>query len=223
MRVEPQFVDHPKLIRLKRRVGDYAVEGVIRLWGHCQESQRGGTWRGADAEYVEIVTRWTGQPGEFYKALIEVGFLEEVPGAVVVHDWDKMNRKALTAWENGRRVGSTQRRRSGCVRSTETAQGGVGRLTENEVSVGDGLTQRDPKPVSTDKNSTEKSTDKEREREGGGGPFSQESRVRWAAIQKRIKVLEGQPERSRAEVRELARLREELERLEAAQRGVVVS
>lgn len=101
MRVEAELLDHPKFLRLKRRLGPYALEGLLRVWGHCQNAQRGGVWKRADIEYVEVVARWDGKPGDFYAAMLDVRFIEERGGAVVIHDWDRMNSRALASWSNG--------------------------------------------------------------------------------------------------------------------------
>lgn len=105
MRVEIELLDHPKFLRLRKRLGNDALEILLRIWGHCQSAQRGGTWRAADAEYVEIVARWSGNPGEAYKALVEVGFIDERANSIVIHDWEEFNSRTITNWRNGRSGG----------------------------------------------------------------------------------------------------------------------
>lgn len=105
MRVEPELMDHPKFLALKERIGDFAAEALLRLWGHCQNSQRGGRWTGKNPAYVEIVCRWKGEKGALYSALVETTFLDEMRNCLVIHDWDKFNSKARSAWDNGRRGG----------------------------------------------------------------------------------------------------------------------
>jgi hypothetical protein len=102
MRVEPELLDHPKFLKLEKRVGEGALKALHRLWGHCQGSQRGGRWMNADCEYVEIVCRWQGEPGKLFEAMVEVGFIEKLAKTLVIHDWDAMNSKAKANWTNGR-------------------------------------------------------------------------------------------------------------------------
>ena len=40
MIVEPELPDHPDYLLLKKAVGDFAMEALIRLWGHCQSNRR---------------------------------------------------------------------------------------------------------------------------------------------------------------------------------------
>ena len=110
MRVEPELLTHNKFKRLKRIVGDLAMEYIITLWAHCQSNQRGGFWPGADAEYVEMLCNWDGDPGVLFKALLECGkpkegFIESATGGLVIHDWDRMNARFVANWHNGPRGG----------------------------------------------------------------------------------------------------------------------
>jgi len=100
--VEPGLLDHPKFLRLERRLGEHALHILIRLWGHCQAEQRGERWRGADAEYVEAVVRWKGESGKASKDLEECGFVQFKEGVTVVHDWSEHNRSLISSWRNGR-------------------------------------------------------------------------------------------------------------------------
>ncbi len=121
MIVEPDFVDGPKLVALKerlgRRHGPEAVEYVLRLWGHCQAGKRGHNWGPVSAGYVEQVARWMGPKGVLFAALTEVlvpgrsPLVElaangsEVPD-VVIHDWADHNGSLVANWNrnpNGRR------------------------------------------------------------------------------------------------------------------------
>lgn len=105
MRVEPGLTSHPKFIRLKKRVGDIAAEVLIRLWGHCQDSQRGEYWPRADADYLEVVCGWDGQPGLLWRALLDAHWILQDAGGVRVHDWNAMNPSFLANWRNGPKGG----------------------------------------------------------------------------------------------------------------------
>lgn len=101
MIVQPELPDHPDYILLKAAVGDYAMEALIRLWGHCQSNNRGEVWQGKGVAYVEAVARWTGQRGELFRALVEFGWVDEFEGGVKMHNWNAQNRKLLSARSNG--------------------------------------------------------------------------------------------------------------------------
>lgn len=101
MKVSIGVLRHPKFLDLKERIGAEALEYLVRLWGHCEEDQRGGTWRGADGRYVERVLDWRGKRGKLWRALLECRWVHESEGGVVVHDWDAMNWRAVVNWRVG--------------------------------------------------------------------------------------------------------------------------
>jgi uncharacterized phage protein (TIGR02220 family) len=109
MRVEPELRDHPKFLRLKKIVGDGAMEYLVAIWGHCQSNQRGEFWAGADADYVEMICRWDGEAGVLFNALCDCGkpgFIERTQEGVHVHDWAEMNSQMVSNWSrntNGRK------------------------------------------------------------------------------------------------------------------------
>ncbi len=109
MRVEPELPMHPKFMRLKRIVGDAALEYLVRLWAHCQGNQRGEHWPGADADYVEMICGWDGEPGVLFKGLTECGkpgFVEVEKSGRRIHDWEEMNSQTVANWRknpNGRK------------------------------------------------------------------------------------------------------------------------
>ena len=110
MRVEPELPRHPKFRRLERIVGEGAMKYLIALWGHCQNNQRGEFWPGANADYVELICEWDGEPGVLFNALRTcgnpAGFIVVENGGVRVHDWDEMNARIVSNWTlntNGRK------------------------------------------------------------------------------------------------------------------------
>lgn len=105
MRVEPELPTIPKFQLLKRRVGDYAMEALIRLWAHCQQNQRGEFWPGANAEYIEMVAGWDGDPGLLFGSLLDLRWLHQEGGGVRIHDWEDMNPQVVNNWKNGPKGG----------------------------------------------------------------------------------------------------------------------
>lgn len=106
MNVEPELLDHPKFLRLEKRVGAGALKVLLRLWGHCAANKRGERWPLADAEYIECVARWSGLPGELYAALVEIGWVEVTSEGLVIHDWEQNNSFTVLNWSrnpNGRK------------------------------------------------------------------------------------------------------------------------
>lgn len=110
MRVEAELLDHPKFMRLKKLLGQAALEVLLRIWGHCQSCHRGGHWGQVDAFYVESVARWSGTEGECLAALVTCRFIDMgEDGSVSIHDWDDMNSHMVKAWSNGKKGGRKPR------------------------------------------------------------------------------------------------------------------
>lgn len=98
MIVEPDILNHPKFINLKKRLKDRAMEVLVRLWAHCQQNKRGGFWKGADRLYVEIVITGRSMDGKLFAALAECGWVNERDGGIEVHDWNFHNASLVANW-----------------------------------------------------------------------------------------------------------------------------
>jgi len=106
MIVEPNLLDHPKFLRLARRLGTgTALIVLIRIWAHCQAECRGEFWPGADAEYVEAVARWDGDPGIAFGSLRELGWITVEDRGVRIHDWNSVNASLIQRWMAGPKGG----------------------------------------------------------------------------------------------------------------------
>lgn len=141
MRVEPELPNHPKFVRLKRRVGDYAMEALIRIWGHCQQNGRGELWRGADAEYLELIADWEGEPGLLFRSLTDptINFVQVIEGGLLVHDWNETNKQIVKNWENGPKGGRPAKADKHESKNPLVNQSKTQQLTSGETQTGNGL------------------------------------------------------------------------------------
>lgn len=99
MIVEPDLTNHPKFIQLKSKVGDVAMELLVRLWTHCQQNKRGQFWRGVNADYVEVVCCGRNKKGRLFTALRDCGWIHDREDGIEVHDWDKHNASLIARWK----------------------------------------------------------------------------------------------------------------------------
>ena len=107
MIVEPDLTNHPKFIQLKSKLGDVAMEILVRLWTHCQQNKRGHFWRGVNADYVEVVCCGRNKKGRFFTALRDCGWIQEKSDGIEVHDWDKHNASLIARWKRDVRPAQT--------------------------------------------------------------------------------------------------------------------
>jgi hypothetical protein len=97
IRIAVTFLDHPKTIKLQRRLGDSAVLSLLRLWFHVAQNKPDGVLLGMDVEDIEIASRWGGDQGLFASTLLDIGWLADEQGIYVVHDWAEHNPYAANA------------------------------------------------------------------------------------------------------------------------------
>jgi hypothetical protein len=91
IRLSIGFFDHPKTVKLKRKLGLEGVEALLRLWMYAAQYRPGGTFTNMDLDDIETAVRWAGQAGELVKTLLEVCFLESDGDLYRLHDW-KLHR-----------------------------------------------------------------------------------------------------------------------------------
>ena len=114
MRLDLNFVDHPKVKRLIRKAGYEAFYGLLRIFSVAGKMYTKGIFKGCTIEDIEDFADWRGEEGSFVRAIIDVGFMEEIEGNYKIHDWEihqpwvsnaearsKSAKKAAKArWEN---------------------------------------------------------------------------------------------------------------------------
>jgi hypothetical protein len=83
------FFAHPKTLELQAELGDPSADVyVVRMWAYVSRVAATGRITGRNvATVLERAVGWQGEPGRLVAALLRVGFLEQEPDALVVHDW----------------------------------------------------------------------------------------------------------------------------------------
>lgn len=97
IRIAVTFLDHPKTIKLQRRLGDAAVLSLMRLWFHVAQNKPDGLLSGMDPEDIEISAKWGGEAGALVNSLMDVGWLDNKDGVYSIHDWAEHNPYAAKA------------------------------------------------------------------------------------------------------------------------------
>nr|WP_294577654.1 hypothetical protein [uncultured Rhodopila sp.] len=228
MIVEKELFDHPKFLRLKKRIGDSAAEHLLRLWGHCQETKRGERWPNVDSEYVEMVARWNGNPGDLFSAMKDCRWLEVIDGDVVIHEWNEHNPKLVGNWLNGpkggRPKGGKPKRELGKPNGNPKLDSVNPNETQIEIGVTDQIRSDQIRSLITrEPRVGDKKGASPQESEGKGArPRAADvaaSKARWAALTKGITELEkaGPENLTDDERNELFKKRAELRALEARQ------
>ena len=69
IRLDVDFDTNPKIIKLKRRLGDAGVVCLLRLWCYAAKHRSTGLLSGMDPEDIAIASGWTGDGQEFTTTL----------------------------------------------------------------------------------------------------------------------------------------------------------
>lgn len=96
-RLSVGFINHPKTVKLRRRIGSDGVLSLIQLFGFTAQNKPDGRLSGMSDEDIGIAAAWAGEPAVFLSALLECGFIDDGDGVLVVHDWAQHNGWAANA------------------------------------------------------------------------------------------------------------------------------
>ncbi|MDG4594223.1 MAG: hypothetical protein P9F75_00765 [Candidatus Contendobacter sp.] len=91
MNITTATLNHPKVIKLKRRLGTDAVLSLFTLWAWAEQERPDGILSDLDEEDIAIAAGWDGDDRFFATTLIELRLL----------DWDGA-RFALSHWPGSR-------------------------------------------------------------------------------------------------------------------------
>jgi hypothetical protein len=112
IRLQVSFRDHPKRIKLERRLGAAGALALIDLLLSVAQSKPDGCLRGWSDEDIAIAAKWDGEPEEFVSTLAELHFLDRYEGgSYCVHDWTQHNGYAAGAPERSERARAAARAR----------------------------------------------------------------------------------------------------------------
>jgi len=98
IRLSVGFWEHPKTVKLIRRLGLEGVRSLQILWLWATQNRSNGVLSGMDAEDIEIAAKWEGEPTALYRVLTELGFVDLIDDSEgngksvnVLHGWVEHN------------------------------------------------------------------------------------------------------------------------------------
>ncbi len=90
IRVQLAVLDHPKIRKLQRRLGDAGLICLLRLWLWVATVRPLGKLTNFDSEDVEIGAGWQGERGEFIRTLKELRLIDQDNDkCLALHNWAK--------------------------------------------------------------------------------------------------------------------------------------
>ena len=107
IRLSVDFFQHPKTIKLERRLGIEGVKALLSLWMWAAQNRPDGVLSGMDPEDIEIAAGWTrsDQDLDLVSTLVALRWLDEENGTWRLHEWEVHN-----PWAAGQQSRSNQAR-----------------------------------------------------------------------------------------------------------------
>ncbi|MDS4030776.1 MAG: hypothetical protein RKO66_11975 [Candidatus Contendobacter sp.] len=87
MNINTATLNHPKVIKLKRRLGSDAVLSLFTLWAWAEQERPDGILSDLDEEDIAIAADWDGDDRFFVTALIELRLLDWDGKTLVLSHW----------------------------------------------------------------------------------------------------------------------------------------
>ena len=105
IRISTDFPNHRKTQKLYRKLGAEGCFSLVKLWATAANRRPDGDLSGYDSEDIEIDSGWPGNQGEFFKAILEIGFIDKTDDGYILHNWELRQPWAIgdiTRSEKGR-------------------------------------------------------------------------------------------------------------------------
>jgi hypothetical protein len=97
IRLSVKFWDHPKTIKLSKRLGLEGIRSLQVLWLWAAQEHPDGNLFGMEIEDIEIAADWNNEEGAFVQALVDLRWFDVVEGGYALHDWKDHNPWAASA------------------------------------------------------------------------------------------------------------------------------
>jgi hypothetical protein len=101
IRINIEFWDHPKTVKMERRLGLQGIKSLQLLWFWAAKNAADGDLSHLDEEDIEIAARWTGESGIFFCALADLRWIDIEGEKKRLHEWHLHNPWAASAEERG--------------------------------------------------------------------------------------------------------------------------
>ena len=82
---------HPKIRRLKNKLGAEGVLALYNLWCFCKEYRKDGHLTGMEDHDISEAADYEGDNETFVKVLVDLRLLDAEGGVFTVHGWNKYN------------------------------------------------------------------------------------------------------------------------------------
>lgn len=78
---------HPKIVKLRKKLGSTGVLCLLRLWTFAAEYRPGGVLSGMDGDDIAIAADYPGDSSVFVAVLIELRLVDRIGDELCIHDF----------------------------------------------------------------------------------------------------------------------------------------
>lgn len=103
IRLDVGFFQHPKTIKLERRLGLEGVKALLQLWMWAAKERPEGVLSNMDDEDIEIAANWAAD-GPLVSVLVELRWIDRTDEGPVLHDWADHNSWVAASVDRGDRA-----------------------------------------------------------------------------------------------------------------------
>lgn len=91
IRISICFIDHPKVMKLERKLTFDGVKSLLRLWCFAAQNRPEGYLTAMDEDDIEMAAKWPGTPGLFVSTIAgdSCKWLDFADGIYKLHDWEE--------------------------------------------------------------------------------------------------------------------------------------
>lgn len=111
IRVNCDFFDNPKAVRLQNRLGAHGIVALIRLWTFAGKHRCNGTFSNMTEDDLISAAGWNKRRGDLLATLVEVGLFDDLGESYAIHDWYDHNSFAANALERSRQARNASEKR----------------------------------------------------------------------------------------------------------------
>jgi len=104
IRISISFPDHPKTVKLEKKLGPQGPLSLIYLWIFASQRRPSGVLDGMDEDDIAIAAKWPKASKQFIDALISVKFISCDKGTYTIHDWKENNPYAAHATQRAEKA-----------------------------------------------------------------------------------------------------------------------
>jgi hypothetical protein len=130
-RLSVGYFEHPKIMKLERRLGEGAVLSHIRLLRFASMNKPDGVLNDMDAEEIADAARYKGDAEVFFATLLSVRLLDQdEENGLVLHDWQDWN-----PWAAGHTIRSAKAKTAAAARWGQASSNDAVSITDNAPSM----------------------------------------------------------------------------------------